>query len=293
MKISRLLLVPLLLLAGQAVAELNVVATTTNMAMLVKTVGGEHVKVTTLAPPDRDPHHLDVRPSMMAALRRADLVVSVGAELETGWLPPAIQGAANPRINPGTSGYFEAAAQVELIDPMQHADRSMGDVHPRGNPHVDMDPLRMTRVAEALALALAELDGDNRDVYRANARLFAERVGERMPAWRDRVEGAPGLLAFHKDVNYLAERFQVPIHGYMEPVPGVPPTGRYLRDLVKSLEGRDGVLLMQPWHDTRHGDFVRRELGWPVEVLSSNVPLGGDMDDYLAMLDRWVAAVAP
>lgn len=292
MKIPTLLLASLLLLAGQAVAGLNVVATTTNMAMLVETVGGEHVRVTTLAPPDRDTHYLDVRPNMMAALRRADLVVSVGAELETGWLPPAIQGAGNRRINPGSSGYFEAAAQVEMIGQMEDADRSMGDVHPMGNPHVYLDPLRFADVGRALASALAELDQANADSYRNNARALAERIQARVPQWRERVADAPGVLLFHADADYLTGLLDVPVHGYMQPVPGVPPSGRHLRDLVSQLSDREGVLITQPWHDQRHADFIRRELGWPVVTLGSNVPLGGGLEDYLAMIDRWVAAMS-
>ena len=292
MKISPLLLVPLLLLAGQAVAGLNVVATTTNMAMLVEHVGGDRVQVRVLAPPDRDTHYLDVRPNMMAALRRADLVVSVGGELEVGWLPPAIQGAGNPRLNPGRSGYFEAAAQVELIDPKQEADRSMGDVHPAGNPHIYFDPMRMASVAALVASALTELDPAGESLFRANAADFAERVDQRMVHWREMAEDAPGALLFHVDANYLARLLDLPVLGYMEPLPGVPPTARHLRELVRSMEGRDGVLIMQPWHDPRHADLIRRELGWPVVTLPSNVPLGGDLEAYLEMLDRWVAAFA-
>jgi zinc/manganese transport system substrate-binding protein len=118
-----------------ACAAVNVVATTSSMGMLARTVGGDAVKVTVLSPPDRDAHFLLARPSMMVALRRADLLVAVGAELEVGWLPAAIQGASNPKILPGQPGYFEGAAQIELIDVGQAADRSKGDVHPMGNPH--------------------------------------------------------------------------------------------------------------------------------------------------------------
>ncbi|WP_258868971.1 metal ABC transporter substrate-binding protein [Alkalilimnicola ehrlichii] len=173
---KRLLLALLLLIvSGAAQAALNVVATTPNMGMLARTVAGEHADVRILAPADRDAHYLQVRPNMMAALRRADLVVSVGAELEIGWLPPAIQGAHNPRIQPGQRGYFEAAAQVDLMDAHGVADRSLGDVHPAGNPHIYFDPVRMAEAGEALAERLASMDEANADAYRANARASPNR----------------------------------------------------------------------------------------------------------------------
>ena len=289
-RITALLVLTLFSTAGWA--QLNVVATTTNMAMLAKTVGGEHVQVTTLAPPDRDAHHLSVRPNMMAALRSADIVVSVGAELEIGWLPPAIEGAGNRSIFPGREGYFEAANQVELIGQVEDADRSMGDVHPRGNPHIYFDPRRLARAGLALAEALAELDRDHAEAFRSGARAFRDRVEQRLPEWRERVADAPGMLLFHQDADYLAQLMDVSIHGYLEPVPGTPPTGRHLNRLVGELGDRDGVVIRQPWHSERAVNFIHEQLGWPVRVLPSNVPVGGDADDYLELIDDWVQALA-
>lgn len=143
-----------LLAVGPAWA-LQVVATTASMGMLARTVGGPQVQVSELAPPDRDAHMLQARPSMLRALRDAQLVVAVGAELEIGWLPAAISGAANGAIAPGRPGYFEAAAQVPLLDAGLAADRAQGDVHPGGNPHVNLDPLRMAAISKALAERLA------------------------------------------------------------------------------------------------------------------------------------------
>lgn len=129
----------LLSIATVPVWALEVVATTASMGMLARTVGGPQVRVTELAPPERDAHQLQARPSMIRALRDAQLLVAVGAELEIGWLPAAIAGAANPAIQPGRSGYFEAAAQVPLLETGQSADRAHGDVHAAGNPHVNLE----------------------------------------------------------------------------------------------------------------------------------------------------------
>lgn len=286
-----------LLALSPLASALNVVATTTNMAMLSAAVGGDDVSVTVLAPPDRDTHYLELRPNMMVSLRRADLLVSVGAELEVGWLPPAIQGTGNRRLNPGQRGYFEAAAQVELIDQVPDADRSMGDVHPMGNPHVYMDPLRMAQVGQALAARMGEIAPERADQFSANARAFAERMEALVARLAERVnanaDAPPGVLLYHKDADYLMRLLDVPVLGYLEPVPGVPPTGRHLNALVSELKGREGVMIANPWQSRRGPDFIGRELGFPVHVLPTNVPVDGDVADYEALLMQWVKAAAP
>jgi zinc/manganese transport system substrate-binding protein len=284
----------LLLVAGAtAEASLNVVATGTNMGMLAREVGGDAVSVRVLAPPDRDAHHLQVRPAMMAALRRADLVVAVGAELEIGWLPPAIQGAANPRVNPGAPGYFEAAAQVPLIDAHGIADRSLGDVHPHGNPHVYLDPVRMGEVARALAERLARLDPANAARFDANAAAFGQAVEARMPAWRARARNAAGVVLYHKDADYLMERLDIPVLAYVEPAPGIPAGAAHLRGLVTRLKGQSGVVLHAVFNPEQGPAFVGRALGWPVAGLPTGVPLNAmTVDAYLDMIDAWVNAAA-
>jgi zinc/manganese transport system substrate-binding protein len=282
------LLLGLFLGSPLSAAALEVVATTPNMGMLARSVGGEHVNVRVLAPGDRDVHQLEARPSMMVALRGADLLVAVGAELEVGWLPAAIQGAANPRILPARPGYFEAAGSVPLLAAGMPADRALGDVHPEGNPHIYFDPLRMATAAEALAARLAELDAANAAAYRARAQAFAERMAEETTSWQARVAGAPGALLYHKDADYLMERLGVPVLGYVEPLPGIPPTARHIRQLVRDLEGRDGVAFHMPYEPARGPERVARELGWQAFRMQNNVPVDGTMEDYVALIESWV-----
>lgn len=283
-----IVLLALLLGAPLSAAALEVAATTPNMGMLARAVGGGHVNVAVLAPGDRDVHYLEARPSMMVGLRRADLLVAVGGELEVGWLPAAVRGAANPRILPGRSGYFEAAGTVPLLDEGTPADRGLGDVHPEGNPHIYLDPLRMAAAAEALAERLAELDAANGEAYKVNARAFADRMEREVVAWRERAAGAPGVLLYHKDADYLMDRLGVPVHGYVEPLPGIPPTARHIRQLVNELDGRDGVAFHMVYEPARGPGRVARQLGWQVHRMHNNVPVGGTIDDYVALIDSWV-----
>jgi zinc/manganese transport system substrate-binding protein len=280
------------LAAAPAHSAVNVVATTSSMGMLARTVGGDAVKVTVLSPPDRDAHYLLARPSMMVALRRADLLVAVGAELEVGWLPAASQGAGNSKILPGQSGYFEGAAQIGLIEVGQAADRSKGDVHPMGNPHYYMDPERMARVAQALAARFGALDLPNAARFLSNAEGFAQAVAARVPVWKQRAGGAPGAVLYHKDTNYLTALLGVPILGYVEPLPGIPPTAAHLQDLVRSLTGKNGVILYNTFQSGDGPSFLARNLGWKAEQLQLEVDLGADGRSYLDHIDRWVTAIA-
>ena len=289
---KKLLFVILVLLAFQAAAEVRVVATVPNMGVLARAVGGDAVSVTVLAPPDRDAHYLEARPSMMAALRRADLVVAVGAELEVGWLPAALQGAHNRSVQPGRPGYFEGAAHTRLIQVGGPADRALGDVHPAGNPHYYFDPVRMAEVGEALAERLAELDSANAAKYRANARQFAERANRHVEAWKSEFQFHQGAVFYHKDSDYLAGLLGVEILGYIEPLPGIPPTARHLSELVGGLRGSEGVILYADFQPSRGGDFLSRELGWSSHQMPNQVAVDGNVDDYFAMLDRWVEALA-
>jgi len=288
-------LVPALVLAAASLpapAALNVVATTSSMGVLATTVGGDSVKLTVLAPPDRDSHVLQARPSMMVALRNADLLVAVGAELEAGWLPAALRGAGNPKILPGGPGYFEAAAQVPLLEKGRPADRSQGDVHPAGNPHVYMDPARMATAAAALAERLASLDPPNAARDRERAVAFRKAVDARLAGWKSKAAGAGGILPFHKDVVYLADLLGVAILGYVEPLPGVPPTASNLAELSARFRGKKGVLLYTEFQASKGPEFLARTLGWPAVRLPLEPPVGATAEEYLKLIDRWVDAVA-
>lgn len=269
-------------------ADLRVVATTNSMGALVDAVGGEHIDLIVLAPPDRDAHFLQARPSMMRDLRRADLVVSVGAALEAGWLPVAVRRAANPAIQPGRPGHFEAAERIDLLDV---GETGPGHVHASGNPHFNLDPRAMQVLLPALAERLAEIDPPRADDYRANAGDAVERIGARLPEWRARAAGAPGAVFHHADTRYLMDWLGLPTLGYLEPVPGVPPTARHIRDLAESLDGRDGVIVHAPYYPARGPRKLGDALGWPVKQRYTE-PQAPTLTAWIELIDGWVDALA-
>jgi len=285
-------LAALLALAAAPALALDVIATAPSLGALARAVAGDRAHLKVLAPPDRDLHRLQAKPSMMRDLRAADLVLALGAELESGWLPVAISNAANPKILPGRPGYFEAAAQVDLLDAGGRADRSLGDVHPLGNPHLDLDPVRMARVGRALAERLASIDPAGADAYRRGAQSFAAQVEERIAGWSRRLAGAPGAVLYHRDAVYLLERFGVPLLGTIEPIPGVPPTGRQLSELANRLKGGKGIILYAPYQSPQAPRTLARELGWQARALPLEPPANADGSGYLDHIGRWVDALA-
>lgn len=286
----------LLLLAASSMASaaIPVVASTTSAEMLLREIGGNDVSITTLAAPDRDAHTLQVKPSMMRALRGAKLVVAMGAELEVGWLPLAISSSANPAVLPGTEGYFEVAAQVPLLDVKgtAGADRAKGDVHPMGNPHVQMDPVRMADAGVALAERLGRFDPAHAADFRAHAQAFKQAVSARLPGWQQQLAGVPGAVIYHKDADYLMDRFKLPVLGYVEPLPGMPPTASHLAGLVGRLKGKKGVILHTVFQSNGGIDTLAGQLGWKAWALPLDPPAGSGGAAYLGMIDQWVRALA-
>lgn len=272
-----------------ALATLNIVTTTASLGMLANEVGGDQVSVTVLAAPDRDAHYLDARPSFMAALRRADVLLEVGAGLEEGWLPAAQRGAANPAVNSGRETHFVSANVLPLRRSITMDGPNVGHVHAEGNPHFNVDPLRMASLGEALAARLARIDPAHADAYRSRADALAN-------ALRDEAEQlaagvAPQrIVVYHEDLDYLEEWLPVEVVGYLEPAPGIPPSARHLRELVSELQGTTGRVLYANFQPAKGADFLQRQLNWP----ASSVPLEPQqptLEGYLTLMQAWVDAL--
>jgi zinc/manganese transport system substrate-binding protein len=292
MSIRYLLMIILMCWTVAAEAKLNLVATSPSMGALAREIGADDVNLEVLAPPDRDIHTLQAKPTMMRSLRSADMVLAVGADLEVGWLPVAISGAANPRILPGRDGYFEAAAQVDLLDAGGPADRALGDVHPVGNPHVNLDPRRMAQVGQALAVQLGRLDPPNAASYSARADSFSAKVAERLKGWLKAAAGSPGVMLYHRDAIYLLDRLGIPLLGDIEPVPGVPPTGAHLKRLLDEYSSRKGVIIYPVYKSSRVPEKLAGDLSWEAIKLPLEPPKDADGDGYLSLIDEWVMAIA-
>lgn len=277
--------------ASLQAGALNVVATTATMGMLAREIGAERVDVRVLAAPDRDPHYLDARPAFMAALRRADLLVEMGAGLEEGWLPAALTGAANPRLNTGRPGHFRASNFLHLRRSITMDGPNLGHVHGEGNPHFQLDPERVAAVAAPLANRLAELMPAYREEFEYRARMVRARILEHAENVAAQVEPGQRFVAYHEDLDYLEEWLPVKVAGYLEPLPGIPPTARHLRGLADTLrDGSKGVVLHAIYQPSRGADWLATEIGWSRQKLPMEPPADGGLDDYLELMQIWAAA---
>ena len=245
-------LVAMLAIASPAQAAIKVLATTADWGALTTELGGDKVNVYTATNALQDVHQVDAKPSLVARARTADLVVANGAELEIGWLPVLLQESGNPKIQPGTPGYFEATSAVRLMDIPTSVDRSMGDIHALGNPHIQLDPRNIAAVAKALTARLASLDAANAEYYHARGADFQARWQQAMARWEAAAAPLKGasVVVIHVDQRYLCRWLGLNQVAAIEPKPGVPPSAGYLADLVTKLSAnRPQMILRNAYND--------------------------------------------
>ena len=271
---------------------LNVFACEAEWGSLVEELAGNGVDVTVATTAFQDPHRLQARPSLIAAARRADLLVCTGADLEIGWLPLLLRRSGNPKIQPGNPGNFLAANHVRPIEIPRSIDRSQGDVHPQGNPHIHLGPRNIERIAEALAERLAEVDPDNAADYRSNADDFLARWDEQRDGWEQRAAALEGmrLVSHHRSFSYLADWLDLDIVATLEPKPGIPASAAQLAKLLEQLTPNPPLgIIRAPYENKKPSLWLSERLGVPVIEMPFTV--GGDEEsaDLFALYERTIA----
>jgi zinc/manganese transport system substrate-binding protein len=292
------LLAPLLAaLAGPAhAAALDAVTTTQGLAALVREVGGDRAEATNLSRGIQDPHFVDANPNLAVKLRRADLLVDVGLDLEIGWLPGLVNISRNPDIQPTGRRRLIAASAVSVLEvPTGPVDRSQGDIHPAGNPHFLSDPRRAAKVAEAIAAKLAELDPEGAAGYRARLADFERRLGAASAGWLAQLAPFRGakVVTRHKTLSYFFDWSGIVAAAYLEPKPGIPPPPSHLADVVE-LVRREKVreILVENYYDTKSADLVAKLTGAKVVVIPGDVGGTPEAKDYLSYMGELVRLVA-
>ena len=284
-------LLAFLTMAQPAHAALKVLATTADWGALATELGGDKVNVYTATSALQDVHQVDARPSLVARARTADLVVANGAELEIGWLPVLLQESGNPKIQPGTPGYFEATSAVRLVDIPSAVDRSMGDIHPLGNPHIQLDPRYVAVVAKALTARLAAIDPANAAYYQARGADFQGRWKQAMTRWDAEaapLKGAP-VVVIHMDQRYLCRWLGLNQVAAIEPKPGVPPSAGYLGQLVTKLSAdKPRMILRNAYNDPKAADWLSKKVGAPVVMLPFSVGGTPEAKDLFGLFDDTV-----
>jgi zinc/manganese transport system substrate-binding protein len=287
---NSLRLLALLMVAGTlpAHAALRVLATTPDWGALTQELGGEHVNVYVATTALQDVHRVEAKPSLVARARSADLVVATGAELEVGWLPVLIQESGNSRIQPGAAGYFEAASALKLLEVPSKLDRAMGDIHPLGNPHVQLDPHNIAIVAHALTAKLSVLEPAQAAYYAARGKDFDARWSEAIQRWETKAAPLKGVsvVIMHRDQAYLCHWLGLNEVASIEPKPGVPPTASYLGQLVNKLAGTPPkLILLNAYNDAKPANWLSERVHAPAVVLPFSVGGSPEAKDLFGLFD--------
>jgi zinc/manganese transport system substrate-binding protein len=282
----------LLAVATPAIAALNIFACTPEWASLAQELGGERVNVYTATTALQDPHRIEARPSLIARARNADLMVCTGAELEAGWLPLVQSQSGNPKIQAGQPGYFEAAAVSMLIAKPARVDRSLGDIHAAGNPHLHLDPRNVMRVASALAERMAMLDAANSARYGERGKSFLARWGEATARWEKQAAPLKGMpiIVHHKDLSYLVNWLGLRELGALEPKPGLPPSTAHLGELLERLKQNPvNAVVRAAYNDPRPAEWLAQRAKVPAVVLPYTVGGSEKAKDLFGLYDDTIA----
>jgi len=273
---------------------LNVFSCEPEWAALVEELAGDKARITLATTAFQDPHMLQAKPSLIAGARSADLLICTGADLEIGWLPLLLRRAGNPHIQPGSPGHFLAADYVRRIEIPADIDRSQGDVHPQGNPHIHLHPRNIERVAEALADRLAELDAANASTYRANADDFLRRWSDARERWEQRAQALAGmrLVSHHRSFSYLADWLDLDIVATLEPKPGIPASGAQLSRLLEQLTPAPPAgIIRAPFENEKPAHWLSDRLKIPMIEMAYTV--GGDpaAADLFGLYEHTIASL--
>ena len=280
-----------LILASPAFAGLNVVATLPWIGSIAKEIGKDKISVTTLIKPSQDPHYVEAKPSMILAGRKSDILMYNGLDLEIGYLPLIMESSKNPKIMPGRAGNFDCSKFVSAIEKQANVERSMGDVHPLGNPHYHYSAASIIRVAEGMSNALAALDRPNADFYKANYKSFATKFHEKQKQWKSLNLKGKKYVAYHKLFGYLASNYGFEVIDYMEPKPGIPPSAAHIEKLIEEMKSnKPSGILVTSSHGLKEAESLGAKTGVKVIVLPQDVGAMPGTDDWFTFMDKVLAA---
>ena len=282
---------------AHAAGKLRVVATVGDLGAIAREVLGDAGDVVVLAKPTQDPHFVDARPNLILDLNRADALVSMGLDYEVGWLPVLVKGSRNGKIQSGSAGAIVASTLVPLLEvPQQRVDRSMGDIHPGGNPHFTLDPRNGARIARALAERFGDLAPDNRALYARNAGAFVTRLEARTRDWERRLASRRGtpVVSYHKSFVYLTGWLALVEVGTIEPKPGIPPNAAHVAELVNEMKARKvPAILQERWYPSSVAETIAHQTGARLVLIAGMTPEHVSYIDHLEEVVRALEAALP
>lgn len=285
---KRLIAFLLLWLPVSSQAALDVFACEPEWAALAREIGGEDARVYAATTARQDPHRIEARPSLIAQMRRADLVVCTGAGLEAGWLPVLLREAGNARVQPGRPGHFEAARFVTLLERPARVDRAEGDIHADGNPHIHTDPRNIAKVGAALAARMAEIDPAGAAAYRARWDAFSARWNAALARWQARAAPLKGMpvAVQHRSFSYLIAWLGMTEVATLEPRPGIEPSVGHLARVATQLQATPArAVLRAAYQSPRPADWLAGRAGIPALALPYTVGGNARANDLFGLFD--------
>lgn len=282
--------------ARDALAKVRVVSSLPTFAEIAKEIGGDKIEVKSLAKGYQDPHFVDGKPSFILDLNKADLLIYNGLELEIGWLPPLVTGARNSKILPGNTGNLDCSTLISNIleVPTKKIDRSMGDIHPGGNPHYWLDPRNGIAVAKGIAGRLKEIDPQNTSYYDDRLNDFVKRLGAKIKEWEEKLAPYRGtkIVTYHKSWGYFSDWAGFDEVGYVEPKPGIPPSPSYVVDLIRKIQGMNVKLVIaESFYPQKVPALIAQKAGASFLVLPSDVGAAEGIDTYFDLFDAIVGEI--
>jgi ABC-type Zn uptake system ZnuABC Zn-binding protein ZnuA len=276
-------------LPARAAGKIQIMTATTDLAALAQEVGGDKVDVESIARGYQDPHFVDAKPSFLLKLKRADLLIVVGLELEIGWLPPLITQSTNPKIQVGAPGYFDASRFAKILEiPTGQVTRAEGDVHPLGNPHYWLDPENGLRIAKGIADKLSQMRPGDGAYFAQRYTDFEQRLKQADQRWLAEMKPYEGrkIVTYHRSWPNFAEHFHLNVVGYVEPRPGIPPSPQHTVELIRQMKQENvKVIVVEPYFDLKTPNSVARETGGQVLVLPPSVGGEKEITDYFKLFD--------
>jgi ABC-type Zn uptake system ZnuABC Zn-binding protein ZnuA len=289
MKIKYLLLaLSMMALPVLSEAKLNVVTTTSDLAALAAEVGGNAIDVTSIAKGYQDPHFVDAKPSYLLKLKKADLFIQVGLELEVGWAPSLLSNARNSKILPGNLGFLDASIGCDILDKKGAADRSQGDVHPFGNPHYWLDPDNGRVIAQSISERLIKLDPANASLYAENLKVFVAKLEAKKKEWAKMAEPLKGakVVFYHNSWSNFTKRFGFEAIGFIEPKPGIPPSPAHVQELESQIKANHvKAILVEPYFDTKLPQKIANDTGATLIVIAPSVGALANVTSYIGLFD--------
>ncbi len=267
---------------------IKVVTTTTDLKSITEWVGGNKVSVSSIATGYQNPHFVDPKPSYIISLSNANLFVTVGLDLETGWSPQLLSSSRNQKIQKGAAGYVDASEGVGLLQVPSSLNRGEGDIHIYGNPHYWLDPLNGKVIARNIANGLERIDPSNKAYYEANLQAFFNKVNEKLAAWAALMAPYKGskIIAYHNEWCYFEKRFGLEIVDFMEPKPGIPPSPSQLVKVIKEVSANHiKVIISSPYFTTSSSDVVAKQTGVKELTLATSVNAFDQIHDYFDLFD--------